>query len=604
MNLAAIKPQLLRAQSLLQTGQATSAWSVMAPLRTAIDDHGQALRLFAMAAFSAGRIDEAASALRRVADLEDQPPDILGAIADAYSKAGRHEEAFHAWSDLAARHHGIAEAHLNRAVAASKAGLHDEAIRAADEGMIRFPGEARLLATKALALQNAGRVLESVPLFGKSVAADPNSASIRHNQARALRAAGRYDDACDAFAMAKRTGMNGAPFHAEWAETALEANRVEEAESLYRTALAQHPEHDDSRKGLTRLRVEHKGGDDAFGHYEKAALEKPSSPRRWIDWSRILIAHRQFAAAAEITERGLKTNQGNPELTALGTFCRGMTGDATAALADLDSLLHSQPKDSRLRLLTTQIAFRAGRPERAAELFERRTAENPADQHAWAMLGLAWRLMDDPREHWLCDYDRLVMVADVHSPDGKLGREEFAREVAKSLDPLHVTSAEPGDQSLRGGTQSIGDLFGRADPVIRQFRDAVTQAAASEISRLPDDPTHPFLSRKSQQFAFSGSWSVRLASGGRHAPHVHPKGWMSSAYYARLPTGDEGARQRQEGWIQFGILPDHLELSLPARRTVEPAPGRLVLFPSYMWHGTIPFEGGDRLTAAFDYIPR
>ncbi|HEV2043240.1 MAG TPA: putative 2OG-Fe(II) oxygenase [Sphingomicrobium sp.] len=46
-------------------------------------------------------------------------------------------------------------------------------------------------------------------------------------------------------------------------------------------------------------------------------------------------------------------------------------------------------------------------------------------------------------------------------------------------------------------------------------------------------------------------------------------------------------------------------LDLDARRVVEPRPGRLVLFPSYLWHGTIPFAAGagDRLTAAFDFQP-
>ncbi len=30
----------------------------------------------------------------------------------------------------------------------------------------------------------------------------------------------------------------------------------------------------------------------------------------------------------------------------------------------------------------------------------------------------------------------------------------------------------------------------------------------------------------------------------------------------------------------------------------------LVLFPSYLWHGTVPFDaGGRRLTAAFDVVP-
>jgi hypothetical protein len=35
-------------------------------------------------------------------------------------------------------------------------------------------------------------------------------------------------------------------------------------------------------------------------------------------------------------------------------------------------------------------------------------------------------------------------------------------------------------------------------------------------------------------------------------------------------------------------------------RLVEPKPGRLVLFPSTMWHGTRPFPAGERLTIAFD----
>jgi len=40
------------------------------------------------------------------------------------------------------------------------------------------------------------------------------------------------------------------------------------------------------------------------------------------------------------------------------------------------------------------------------------------------------------------------------------------------------------------------------------------------------------------------------------------------------------------------------------RRVVQPRVGRLVLFPSYMWHGTIPFHAPQhRTTIAFDAIP-
>ena len=79
---------------------------------------------------------------------------------------------------------------------------------------------------------------------------------------------------------------------------------------------------------------------------------------------------------------------------------------------------------------------------------------------------------------------------------------------------------------------------------------------------------------------------------------------MSSAYYARLPPSNEQAQERHEGWIHFGVPPENYGIDLAPRRIVQPQPGRLVLFPSYMWHGTIPFSDGDRLTAAFDFQPR
>jgi hypothetical protein len=96
---------------------------------------------------------------------------------------------------------------------------------------------------------------------------------------------------------------------------------------------------------------------------------------------------------------------------------------------------------------------------------------------------------------------------------------------------------------------------------------------------------------------FTGSWSVRLVGGGFHANHVHPMGWLSSALYIALPP-DLG--KEQAGWLTLGEPQAELNLDLPPHRMVEPKPGRLALFPSWMWHGTRPFGEGERLTVAFD----
>jgi uncharacterized protein (TIGR02466 family) len=162
---------------------------------------------------------------------------------------------------------------------------------------------------------------------------------------------------------------------------------------------------------------------------------------------------------------------------------------------------------------------------------------------------------------------------------------------------------QPLEQSLRGGTQADG-IFTHIDPVLVALRDAVRSAVAEHVAQLPArDENHPLLAPRRDEIRFSGSWSVRLRSEGYHANHVHPAGWISSALYIALPP-DLG--RDEAGYLTLGDPNSTtLQVPLPPFRTVEPKPGRLVLFPSYMWHGTKPFAEGERITVAFDVaVPR
>jgi uncharacterized protein (TIGR02466 family) len=177
-------------------------------------------------------------------------------------------------------------------------------------------------------------------------------------------------------------------------------------------------------------------------------------------------------------------------------------------------------------------------------------------------------------------------------------------DLATTLRSLHIARGEYLDQSVRGGTQTDGPLLSRIDPVIRKLRQAIVGAVERHVAQLPPaDPRHPLLrERRDRRIRFSGSWSVRLRSGGRHSNHVHPQGWISSALYVSLPPKLAG-QPDDAGWLTLGEPDDKLQLGLPPFRKVEPKPGRLVLFPSWMWHGTVPFAEGERLTVAFDVAP-
>jgi hypothetical protein len=126
----------------------------------------------------------------------------------------------------------------------------------------------------------------------------------------------------------------------------------------------------------------------------------------------------------------------------------------------------------------------------------------------------------------------------------------------------------------------------------------------SYVAQLPSpDARHPLLGRRrDRRIRFAGSWSVRLRSGGKHSSHVHTQGWISSALYVALPH--RGADEPSDaGWLTLGQPDEQLGLGMEPRRKVEPLAGQLVLFPSWMWHGTVPFAHGERLTVAFDVKP-
>jgi hypothetical protein len=149
-------------------------------------------------------------------------------------------------------------------------------------------------------------------------------------------------------------------------------------------------------------------------------------------------------------------------------------------------------------------------------------------------------------------------------------------------------------------------LFSRIEPEIRALRAAIVAVVERYVAQLPPPVAgHPLLSqRRDRRVRFAGSWSVRLKGKGFHASHVHPQGWISSALYVALPDLDRDA-DPHAGWLQLGDPGPELRLDLGPTTRVEPKLGRLVLFPSWMWHGTVPFPAGERLTVAFDVaIPR
>ncbi len=428
----------------------------------------------------------------------------------------------------------------------------------------------------------------------RRVAANPRDVIALHNLGVELRKADRLDESLVTLERALALGATAPETATVHAHLLADFGHFDEAVAAYHRVLAGHPAHLDAHETLARLLPQIGRQAQAFDAYRAALVRAPGIGALWMS---ALATAKDLRDADQLLNwvAAAEARFGSePLLGLLAAQAHSWRGEDGAALARMRPVIAADPDNAGAQSTLAQLCIRSGDIANAEAAALAATRIAPDDQTGWSLLTVIWRLTGDVREAWLADYNRLVMEIDLDGID--------LAATAAALTGLHRTQEHPAEQSLRGGTQTRGLLFEKADPAIRALRDSISRGIADALVGLPDDPAHPFLRRKASGFLFAGSWSVRLRSEGHHIGHIHPSGWLSSAAYVDLPP--EVAGSQREGALAFGVPETLLGVDLAPRRTVAPCVGKLVLFPSYFWHGTLPFTStSPRLTVAFDALP-
>lgn len=228
---------------------------------------------------------------------------------------------------------------------------------------------------------------------------------------------------------------------------------------------------------------------------------------------------------------------------------------------------------------------------------------SPTGQTAWSLRTLALRLAGDPSWRSFAEPSQVCRQATLQPPAGYASLDAYNDVLASRLRTRHTLQAHPLVNSVRGGTQVEIHPGSETDPVLRDFFEMIRAPITEYITSMPEDSVHPLFRRKAGAYRLSGCWTVRLeGGGGQHVGHIHPRGWISSAYYVSVPPEIPEHPQRA-GWLAFG-KPPYPVPGLSPTGWVQPQAGRLALFPSYQWHDVEPYPGsGERMTIAFDVMP-
>jgi len=601
--------QLDTALSLFQQGALDRARDLLNTLLAEAPTCVEALHLRALCAVRQGDVAGAEQAFSAALTLNPQQPQLLCNYATFLRRQGRPLEAIDLWRRAVLVVPTLASAWIELGVTELDLQRLVQAQSAFERALSLGAEDVRVWQGLAAVHRAAGRLVQARAALERAVALAPQSVPAWINLGAVCRLLGDSRQALACYRQAQALGDESFELADALSGVLLDLGQVEDAIAQARRTVQAFPEAAAGRVTLAHLRWEYDAEvPDPLEELDQAAAQRPGDLALQIECVGLLLrAHRTSRALQRLHACAAHWGQLPFALQLLHADALEQAGQVQEAAA-LYARLYRETggRDPGFLNRYARHLFRQQRPDTAAACAQQALMIDPRDQEALAYLGTAWRLLGDAREHWLCDVERLIGVLEIEPPPGYPDVPTFLEQLQATLLPLHQAVREPLQQSLRTGSQTPGRLFGRPDPVIAAAEHALRSAVRRWLARLPQESMHPFLRERQDDIRVTGSWSVCLKSSGHHVSHIHPEGWISSAFYVALPESvrHPTAQRPDAGSIQFGQPPQDLGVGLPPTRVIAPHPGQLVLFPSYFWHGTVPFEDRQpRLTIAFDMVP-
>ena len=466
-------------------------------------------------------------------------------VREAMRRAGRHArtgrlaEARALYRTILAARPDHIEALKTCALVAFRLDAMDEAAALLQRAAALDPGDAGAHNDLGNVLQASGRLDAALAAYRRAVEIDPARAEAHLNLGQALRAKGDLDGAADALGRA-------AALRPDHAGTVLRIGLVhhargdlDEAARAFRQTLAIEPENAEACFALGNVLYAAGRLDEAVEAYGQAA-----------------------ALRGDILDASFEV--GKPRHVHAHLDRR----DPLAALAACDDLLARQPGQSGALAMKAVALREAGESEAARALL---------------------------------DFDRLLRRERCTPPTGYADMTAFNAALAAHVRGHPTLQEAPESYSMERG-RSTGELLPGRGPAAA-FAALAERAVDGYRDALPQDSSHPFLADVPHSIRIT-AWGVILDEGAYQVPHIHPSAWLSGVYYVALPpslgAGDEGTT----GWIEFGRPYWDFQIRAePETRLIEPEEGLMLLFPSYMFHRTLPFAGaGERISVAFDVL--
>ena len=445
-----------------------------------------------------------------------------------------------------------------------------DAIAAYRQILMMYPGNVHALTYFGCALLEIGKANEAVDKLNEAVASDPDSADARSYLGNAFQVTENW----------------------------------EAAEAAYRAALDIEPTECRTLNNLGVLLLEHNRLDEALECFRRGLDADPNHVQVHNNICQVYTKLGEIDLAIEAGRRAVEIAPGYAD----GHYSLG------AALVKADRLddaitafrgaLAIQPRflDALTNLALALV--NAGNPRDAVEVTDTCLEVNPGDVEALATRSVALNEAGDVDAfRALVDTDRLLQKIWIDPPpefDDLAGLNDALARHIRNHPSLEFA---PSNHATRSGMHS-GDLLAEPKGPMAAFQQIIGESFDRYVAALPPAFEHPFLARKPSSWSLS-IWGLVLPAQGYQVPHIHRSGWISGVYYVQVSEAVSEPSDGHDGWIEFGRPQSIYRTTAPPNvHVVRPEEGLMVLFPSFFFHRTIPFEAeANRICIAVDIQP-
>ena len=504
-----------------------------------------------------GRLEGAIAQFRNALAIDPTLPDAHMNLGTALAQQGHWDDAAASYSNAIAIDPTLADAHMNLGNALTRLGRWDEAIASCREALRIDPGSAKAHMNLGTAFaQRKHQLEEAVDSYRAALAIDPDYADAHNNLGNALTRLGRSDEAVMHYRDALRIDPHLADAHMNIGVAMARQGRVEEAIVSYREALRIDSKSPEAHTNLGAALADQGHLDEAIASYQEALRIDPEYSDAHLNQARVLRKLGQFDKAIDHF-RSVETAHARTMVLE----CLYAADQKGAFREYLGELCRSDPKNMEVAAISAFAAQQWG----IEDVYP--FCKNPLD---------------------------FIYIVNIKSDLAPY--DVFFTRIMEQINNAPAAWESYGN-AAKGGFHTIGNLFDLQTPETDRLRTIILKRVEDYRTRYADRAT-AFVADWPEDLGLTG-WHVKLLSDGHMVPHIHPGGWMSGAFYLKMPEkieGDEGAITFTLNGYDFPIRNDDIPTV-----THVPKEGDIALFPSSLFHHTIPFETDEeRHCLAFD----